>query len=111
MKRAIALTLVLLMVLALCACGSNKAAIGTWEMTEFTSDGEDYAALIKSMGYTVTMVINEDGTGYMDMMGEKLEFKWSGNKITTEDGTSPFKVEGDTLTIDEGSDIMVFVRK
>ena len=111
MKRAIALTLVLLMVLALCACGSNKEAVGTWELTEFTSDGEDLGSQIKAMGFTVTLVMNEDGTGYMDMLGEKLEFTWKGNRITTSDGTSPFKVEGDTLTIDEGTDIMVFARK
>lgn len=51
------------------------------------------------------MVFNEDGTGEMTVVGEKMPFKYSTSfgKITvTEDGeksTSKYKVEGDLLTI------------
>ena len=82
MKKILALTLVLVMVLALCACGDGSKMAGTWELTAMTSDGEDYYATLKEYGITVVLQLNEDGTGYLDVGGEKEDITWSGSSIT-----------------------------
>ena len=111
MKKILALTLVLVMVLALCACGNSSKMAGTWELTAMTSDGEDYYATLKEYGITVILQLNEDGTGYLDVGGEKEDITWSGSSITI-DGEKEFvKLNGDTLTIEEPDAVMTFTRK
>ena len=112
MKKILALTLVLVMVFALCACGGGKnAAVGTWKLTGLFEGEEDYSAYLAMLGMDLTLVLNEDGTGTMEMMGEKIDITWADGKIMNEGESLSFSVDGDTLTITEEGERMVFTRQ
>lgn len=113
MKRFVALTLLLVLVFSLCACGGsglNKAAVGTWELTGLVSGGEDYSSMLSMLGMTITLVLNEDGTGTMDAMGESIDIKWDNNSISSGEDSLPYTLDGDTLTLNEGEDVLTFTR-
>lgn len=116
MKKIVALTLVLVMVFALCACGGSKggATPGTYKLTGMVEDGEDmsdYIPLLESMGMEINLVLNKDGTGYLEMYGEQMELTWDANSITIEGESEPYTVDGDTLTISEDDTSMTFTRQ
>ena len=112
MKKILALTLILVMVFALCACGGGKnAAVGTWKLTGLFEGEEDYSAYLAMLGMDLTLVLNEDGTGTMEMMGEKIDITWADGKIINEGESLSFSVDGDTLTISEEGERMVFTRQ
>ena len=112
MKKILALTLILVMVFALCACGGGKnAAVGTWKLTGLFEGGEDYSAYLAMLGMDMTLVLNEDGTGSMEMMGEKIDVTWGDGKITNEGESIPFSVDGDKLTMEEDGSQLVFTRQ
>ena len=112
MKKILALTLILVMVFALCACGGGKnAAVGTWKLTGLFEGEEDYSAYLAMLGMDLTIVLNEDGTGTMEMMGEKIDITWADGKIMNEGESLSFSVDGDTLTISEEGERMVFTRQ
>lgn len=113
MKKLIALCLVLVLVVAMVACGGGgkNPAVGTWKLTGLFEGEEDYSAYLAMLGMDLTIVLNEDGTGTMEMMGEKLDITWADGKIMNEGESLSFSVDGDTLTISEEGERMVFTRQ
>ena len=110
MKKVLAMTLVLVMVFALCACG-GKSLAGTWELISMKSDGVDYTEMLQSTGVTITLQLNEDGTGYIDFAGEKEDITWDKDGITSDGVKVPFTTDGNTLTLAENGAEMTFSRK
>ncbi len=113
MKKIVALTLVLVMVLALAACGggSSMSAAGTWKLTGMTKDGQDYSEYLSMLGMEITMVLNDDGTGYMEAMGEKVDVTWDESGITSQGETISYTLDGDKLTFEEDGSQMTFTRQ
>ena len=112
MKKIVALTLVLVMVLALCACGGgSKTAAGTWKLTGMTQDGQDYSEYLSMLGMEITMVLNEDGTGTMEAMGQKVDVTWDESGITSQGETIPYTLDGDKLTMAQDGAEMIFTRQ
>ena len=113
MKKLVALCLVLVLVVAMVACGGGgkNPAVGTWKLTGLFEGEEDYSAYLAMLGMDLTLVLNEDGTGTMEMMGEKLDITWADGKIMNEGESLSFSVDGDTLTIAEEGERMVFTRQ
>ena len=113
MKKLVALCLVLVLVVAMVACGGGgkNPAVGTWKLTGLFEGEEDYSAYLAMLGMDLTLVLNEDGTGTMEMMGEKLDITWADGKIMIEGESLSFSVDGDTLTIAEEGERMVFTRQ
>jgi hypothetical protein len=113
MKKLVALCLVLVLVVAMVACGGGgkNPAVGTWKLTGLFEGEEDYSAYLAMLGMDLTIVLNEDGTGTMEMMGEKLDITWADGKIMNEGESLSFSVDGDTLTISEEGERMVFTRQ
>ena len=109
MKKIVALTLVLVMVLALCACGGSKTAAGTWKLTGMTQNGQDYSDYIAFM--QITMVLNDDGTGTMEAMGEKADVTWNESGITSQGETIPYTLDGDKLIMAQDGTEMIFTRQ
>ena len=111
MKKIVALTLVLVMVLALCACGGgSKTAAGTWKLTGMTQDGQDYSQYLSMLGMEITMVLNDDGTGTMEAMGEKVDVTWDANGITSQGETISYTLDGDKLTVTQNGSSIIFVK-
>ena len=111
MKKIVALTLVLVMVLALCACGGSKTAAGTWKLTGMTQDGQDYSEYLSMLGMEITMVLNDDGTGYMEAMGEKVDVTWDDSTITHDGESINYSLSGDKMTFEEDGAEMIFTRQ
>ncbi len=114
MKKLLALALVLVLIFSLCACGSGsgKSLAGTWTLIGLKSGGVDYTEMLKTSGVSIVLQLNADGTGYIDFGGgDKEDFTWSGTTITSDGSRIPFTVDGDTLTISQNGEEMVFTRK
>ena len=92
-------------------CETKLIPVGTWKLTGLFEGEEDYSAYLAMLGMDLTLVLNEDGTGTMEMMGEKLDITWADGKIMIEGESLSFSVDGDTLTISEEGERMVFTRQ
>ena len=140
MKRLLALLLALSLALTMVACAKDKdddddsdksskkktestkekddddseGGPGYYKAVYMEENGEDATELMTSfedMNMGVFLVLEDDGTGVLDIYGEKQDIRWDKKKlyITDEDGEeyeSPFKWKnGQYILDDEGSTI------
>ncbi len=74
-------------------CADNKAGfVGSWSLesgSEQTLD-ESTVMLMKSVGYSITLDLKEDGTGSLDLAGDVTNVTWEAKSAT--EGTA--SVEG-----------------
>ena len=94
---------VMVCVMPFCACSGMEA------------DGTAYSAedlqTMKDMGMNVTLTINEDGTASMNVFGEEMTGgSWDETSLTFEGQSIDMSVDGDTLTLSQGDEIMTFSR-
>ena len=116
-KRFLALSLVVLMALALTACGGSKVE-GTWKLSGGSAmgaiaDGVDSMEMMEQLGFSILFIYREKGEFEMSMsaMGQTQAQKgtWSeddGNLTMVIEGdplTAKYSVKGDklTLTVDQ----------
>lgn len=111
MKKLLVSCLILFLLLSLCACGSGKNAAGTWQLSSLKSNGEDYSNALKFKSLSVTLVLNRDGTGSLDLAGETTALTWDETGITMNGALSPFTLKNDELVLSESDTEMVFTRK
>ena len=124
-KIAIAIAAVFALCLGLVGCGGGDGAdytknfTGDWKLSGMTENGEamsgDDIAFMESFGMTVTLTLNEDGTGSLVMFDEAMDVSWEPKSATeldvTIDGdTTTGKLADDTITLEAGGDSMSFVR-
>lgn len=112
MKRTAKILLSVLLILSilscLAACGS-KGPSGTYNLVSMEMDGETIDAdTLKEFGMEVTITFNSDGTGSIDMAGDKEEFEWKGNTITADGEEIEFRLDGSKLTLEQDGETMVF---
>ena len=104
MKKATILMMILALLLSLASCGGDKKAMGEragyYKATSVVEDGKE--ADLKGffeMGLGFFLVLNDDGTGYLDIMGEKSDFKWNKDELIVDnEGTE----EKQPYSYDEG---------
>ncbi|WP_058985696.1 lipocalin family protein [Hugonella massiliensis] len=114
-----------LLCLGLFACSGSsadakKAYIGQWKLTEMTENGEpvsaDDMAMLDSLGMTIDLTVNEDGTFNLTFFGESQKGDWEAKSATE----ATFTVEGDSvpatlkdgkLTLSESDVSMTFEKK
>lgn len=121
----IALASALALSLVLVGCGGGSQApdpTGEWTLYEMTSEDPANAAspedvqTMTDYGLSVTMTLNEDGTGSMNAFGEVLDVTWEqGDEgLTISLGGSPATAsinENGMLSVDVGDgDFMIFQR-
>lgn len=82
-KKFMVLMSMLFVVLALGACGSKKASpvVGTWKITKAEAAGvsmaiDEYLAAVGMEGTKVEMILKDDNTLTMDMLGTEGEGTW-----------------------------------
>lgn len=114
MKKMIAVLIAALMLATTVFAGAALAAdedpTGVWYMQSMKQDGTEMdASILTSMGMSMTLTLNEDGTASMSMTGQEeiQEGTWSfdgttgvlsfGNELT-------FTVEDDTIIMEQPSD-------
>lgn len=67
---------------------------------------------LEQLGRTITLQLNEDGTGTYTLFGDAQTVAWTNNDITIEGQTMPLEWNGQTITIlssGESQGRMVFV--
>ena len=111
-KSIFALTLALLLILSLAACGGPDYS-GEYKLVEMVTNGQDMTAYLGVIG-EVTLII--DGDRATLSVGEEISQMTVDTKamtFTADGATSSFKVEDDKLTVEseDGKTRMVFEKK
>lgn len=86
---------------------AEDSPVGVYKLTNMTGEGSedmDAMALMEAFGIKMFLVLNEDGTGCIDSMGEQQPFNWSeaGLRMQDDDGDEelvPFTYENGVLTM------------
>lgn len=81
-----ALMLALACCIALVGCaGVDKGRyVGTWDLESGSDENltADSIELMKSLGLDVTLTLNEDGTGVLNLFGESMNLTWDATSNT-----------------------------
>lgn len=140
MKKTVSIFLTLLLLLSLCACGSKDkdapasapaastsepasapaptpapapadTAEGTYKLTDIISDGQSQFEELASLGLTYYLILEQGGTGYIEMFGEKIPVSWTDTKLTDSEGLdAAFTYANGTVTVDTEDGSAVFTR-
>lgn len=101
--------------LALTGCGKKfdmKKMAGKYELVEMTNGDETYSKedldSLKSYGFTITMELNDDGTGKMNSYGEEQELTYDKDNITVDGDAAAYTMDGNKITVESDGTKMVF---
>lgn len=115
----VGIALMLTMCLALVGCGGGGGSaesklVGYWELSGGTLEGEElddeFIQMMKDWDAHMIIHFAEDGKCEVDMFGDVYDATWDAKAKTMEwEGeTVEFKLDGDTLSIVDGSDHIKF---
>lgn len=118
------LTCVLALAFALTGCsggGKDPKAnfVGSWELSGGTLAGEEltdeYMDMLKEWGLNCILILDEDGTGVLDMFLEVADLKWEAKDATTvtitaEDESHDLKLKDDKLVLEVEGDKLIFTK-
>ena len=125
MGKKLGIIAVLCCAFALCftliGCGSSvdkSNYTGDWKLAYGSDENldADSIQLMESLGLSVKLTLNEDGTGSLDLFGETMQAKWEASsntegKITLDDSEATMKLDNGELSIvDSTNASMTFVR-
>lgn len=116
------LTCVLALAFALTGCsggGKDPKAnfVGSWELSGGTLEGEEltdeYMKMLEEWGISCILVLDEDGTGSLDLFSEVSDLKWEAKdattaSITVDKETTDVKLEDGKLVLEDGEDKLIF---
>lgn len=116
------LTCVLALAFALTGCsggGKDPKAnfVGSWELSGGTLEGEEltdeYMDMFEEWGISCILVLDEDGTGSLDLFSEVSDLKWEAKdattaSITVDKETTDVKLEDGKLVLEDGEDKLIF---
>ena len=112
MKKALALTLVLVLLFALCACGdapkSMDSLVGSWTLTGLNQGEEDYTSLVSR--FEIRLLFEPGGTGTMFSGGEELPLTWRSGSFSDGADTYNYTLEDNTLSFETEGMTFVFAR-
>ncbi len=119
-KKIIALFMAMSMLLSMCACGKsnqNETApeVGYFVFESMEEDGDTYTKeVLELAGMDINefyLVMEEDGTGYLAIPGEETEvFTWADGTMKIGEEEISYTLDGDTLTLADGSSNIVYTR-
>lgn len=118
------LTCVLALAFALTGCSSGgkdpKANfVGSWELSGGTMEGEEltdeYMKMLEDWGVHCILILDEDGTGALDLFLEVVDLKWEAKDATTvtitaEDESHDMKLKDGKLILEEDDGNLVFTK-
>ncbi|MFR7751268.1 MAG: hypothetical protein ACLU1W_11300, partial [Collinsella sp.] len=124
-KSALAfLTCVLALAFALTGCsggGKDPKAdfVGSWKFSGGTLEGEEltdeYMDMLEEWGVNCILILDEDGTGTLDLFLEVADLKWEAKDATTatitaEGESQDMKLKDGKLVLEEDGDELVFTK-
>ena len=118
------LTCVLALAFALTGCsggGKDPKAnfVGSWELSGGTMEGEEltdeYMKMLEDWGVHCILILDEDGTGALDLFLEVVDLKWEAKDATTvtitaEDESHDMKLKDGKLILEEDDGNLVFTK-
>lgn len=117
------LTCVLALAFALTGCSGGKDPkanfVGSWKLSGGTLEGEEltdeYMEMFEEWGLSCILVLDEDGTGSLDLFSEISDVKWEAKDATTAtitaDGDSQdMKLKDGKLVLEADGDELVFTK-
>lgn len=115
------LTCVLALAFALTGCSGGKDPkanfVGSWKLSGGTTEGEEltdeYMDMFEEWGISCILVLDEDGTGSLDLFSEVSDLKWEAKdattaSITVDKETTDVKLEDGKLVLEDGEDKLIF---
>ncbi|WP_035790834.1 hypothetical protein [Butyrivibrio sp. FC2001] len=96
---------------------STNPMVGYYKIIKFISEGEDITEELhemESMGSSIYLIVREDGTGYVSMLGENTDFDWNDKIFTMHDADmgdtdTPYTFKDGQITLAADNTEMVFV--
>ena len=118
------LTCVLALAFALTGCsggGKDPKAnfVGSWELSGGTLEGEEltdeYMKMLEDWGVHCVLILDEDGTGALDLFLEVVDLKWEAKDATTatitaEGESQDMKLEDGKLVLKMDDDKLIFTK-
>ena len=117
MKKIFALILALILLLALCACGTQEEeakedlpdpVIGSWTLTGLELDGADVSAY--SVSFDIRLEFRPDGTGTVSSGEESFSVTWQNGSFYDGSETIAYTVEGNKLSFEAEGLTYLFTR-
>ena len=90
-----------------------EGVVGVWKLVEITGEPSlprSTTEFNEKLGRIVYIIVNEDGTFLMSIYGRESQGTWDENEILIKGVPETYILEGDTLTIQESTDEMIFER-
>ena len=114
----IIITMVISMLFVLTGCGKKfdmGKISGKYELIELaennTSYSKDEIKELKEMGITFTLELKENGTGTIELYGEKSDLKYDENNIIVDNDIKSYSFENNKISIVYDDIKMVFEKK
>lgn len=90
-----------------------KKIAGNYELIEMTSEdgtstSRDEISAMKSLGFKVTLQLNKDNTGVLDLMGETTELTYDKKNITVDGESCEYTVEDNKVIFTKDGDSLIF---
>ena len=87
-----------------------NSMVGYYKISTVEDEGEvTDASVLELIGMQLFLVLNEDGTGYMDMFDAVINVTWSEDSLAIEGAPIDFEYDAGTLTMDFEGSKMTFV--
>lgn len=92
--------------------GNVKNVVGYYELYEMSSGEESYTydelQSLKNLGLVVTLELNEDKTGELNLFGETMELKYDNKNMTVDGESSPYTAKDDKISMEHDDEKLVF---
>lgn len=93
--------------------GNTKNIAGYYELYEMSSEENNYTydelQSLKNLGLIVTLELNEDKTGKLNMFGETKDLTYDNKKMTVdEEESTPYKEEDGKISMKQDGEKLVF---
>ncbi|MBQ4566006.1 MAG: hypothetical protein IJA48_06625 [Oscillospiraceae bacterium] len=111
MKKALALTLCLCLLLSLLAGCGTEAPQGRYTLSSFSMDGVSYSLSeleALGVGTEIYIVFHEDHSGLLHFGSSEMDFTWDGSCLHSEEDEIDYRFEEDTVTLLYQGTEMVF---
>ena len=92
-----------------------KERAGTYYLTGMVSGGEETKtsdlALMEEAGMVAKLVLNEDGTGTMELFGEESTVTWTDQEVLMDGESAVYTWEEGKIVLSDGEDSLTFTAK
>ncbi len=89
-----------------------KNMIGYYELYEMSSGDQSYShedlESLKALGLEVTLVLNEDKTGTLNLFGESMELTYNGKNMKVDGENAPYSYKKGKISMEQDDQKLTF---